>query len=387
MQSKANRTPWRLVPLVVLALGMMSQVAHAERELNSLSNLLAESDLVLLGQVTQVANPGSDDEVASVDMIGIVKGNPQPQVLVRGTPGDAEGHAFRRGQALLLFLRKDADPQPGVYSLAGDGSAAIGIAHANPRALRDLIAAWLEAKGTEQRVNLLLPYLSAPDGASASDGDSQAVPLGLLAAASQDLIDQPQKNLYLPGLVDLACGRTAPSGKAAYQWSLQIAGTLQLEDARDCFDRILADARESMSHTTSPGSAGVTDTVRPVDQELVQIAVDSLVSLGGHYSAQSLQSTLTSLASNILNSCDPSLFSSVVLGIGQLALTNTPVNADLVANVAMMSRFRSLASTAVHALGLIQNTAARIHLERIAREHPDKLIRSQANITLARIGG
>jgi hypothetical protein len=351
--------------LLAAMLGLLAvSPAAAERELLPLGKLLARADLVVVGQVAAIDGAGTPAELAAIDVRTILAGTAPDPLVVAGSPTDAEGHGFRDGEVLLLFLTSSPAP-PGATHAIVDGSAgAIAVDQETAKGAVDLLAPWLAGGTPAKRLTSLLPYLTA--------GGPRA-PAALLAAAAADFEETAPAGVNGTILVDLTCGRAEPVDRGVELWAIRMVGRLHIEDARDCLEDLV----------------GIeSGTGRVADRTAAEAAVDALVDLGGAHSVNVLQNSLAATAQQLYSRCNPASFASAtLLGLGQLGLHGEVVDSTLIGTIALQIHSRTAASTAVHALGLIQDAGARTYLQRLAREHHDPLIRSQASITLARIGG
>ena len=343
--------------------------AAAERELLPLKRLLASADLVVVGQVAAIDAAGTSAELAAIDVRTTLAGTVPDPLVVAGSPTDAEGHGFRDGEVLLLFLTSSGAPPGATHAIVDGSGGAIAIEQATAKGATDLLAVWVGGGTPTSRFASLLPYLKA--------GGPRA-PAALLAAATADFEETAPAGVSGATLVDLTCGRAEPVDRGVELWAIRMVGRLHIEDGRDCLEDLI----RIESGTVDPPAG------RLADRTAAEAAVDALVDLGGAHSVNVLQNALTASAQQLISRCNPASFASaVLLGLGQLGLHGELVDSTLIGATALQIRPRGAASTAVHALGLIGDAGARTSLQRLAREHPDPLIRSQASITLARIGG
>jgi len=353
---------WALrAPLVAGMLGLlMAGPAAGERELMPLDQLLESADLVIAGVVTKVESAGTADETATIEVEQTLLGSPTSLVSVAGTPTDPEGHGFRQGDRGLMFLTASKDS---TYHIVGGALGIFALGESTASSALDLVSAWHAKKDPTARLERLLVYVTS---------ETPHLPVGLLTAATETFRQGPLPSVGRITLRDLACGNVEPANRSVHQWAVRMAGRLRMENARPCLESLIP-----IKSQTHPG----------FDVSLAQSAVAALVDLGGIPSVLILEDELAGLPQLALGSCDSSYATAILQGLGELANQGFPVSGNQIGKTAFRVPFRNVASTAVHALGLIRDREAQLALRQVARRHPDSLIRSQASITLARIGG
>ncbi len=356
----------RMVAPAIIAMVVAANSSLAERVLVPLRQTIAASSLIVAGEVLSVSDQGAPAERATIDVRRTFLGTAPASLIVEGTPPDPEGHGFVAGQRLLLFLTTTPAPPAGAtHRLVDGGGGVIGLTAATAQGAGDLVQAAI-ANGTVP-FPVLRPYLA--------QGGTPA-PAVLLAATFSDFQDSVPIGVDGRALVDLACGTVAAASPAIRRSAIALAGQLRLEEARQCLEALLGTRRRR--RPTSPAG----------DPGARLAAARALGDLGGDESTPGLLNALVAEAKLLSSSCSGSLLAGeIALALGRLGEDGIRLNPKPIAKTAFRARTVSLASTAVHALGLIGDRKATSLLRRLGRRHRHPLIRAQALEAVARLGG
>ncbi len=346
----------RSIVWLALLVWLAAMPAAAERALPALSDLVSDSQSIVIGQVSKVESPGTASEVATLDVLSTIRGVARESIQVRGLPVHEEGHAFQVGQRLALFLESRPD---GRFELVDGGAGVFGVDGFDVVSSTELLLSWA-SESIQDRFTTLLGFVPA---------DGQKAPAALLAAATEDFVSSAPWIPDATVLAEISCGTRPAASRAMQYWALRMAGELQIAAARPCLEALFP------AHLDAEASS---------DRELTLAVMDGLVSFGGDSSVHRLEGWLAGSVRAVVDRCDPSIASAVLGGLGRLGHDGDRVDSMLVARTAFEIPYRTVASSAVHALGLIRGPEARSYLDRIARQHPDALIREQAQIALAR---
>ena len=315
-----------------------------------LSTLIDQAEIIAIGTAKEVTEDKSTGaQKATITLQETFRGKAPATLTLAGSTTDPTLHNFTVGVQFLGFLKTT----PKGFAPVGDLHGLIEIPAGRLPATSAIIKEWL-AKGTKIRLADLR-----------DDVVVQKAPAASVLISS--MLEEMAVHLTVadvPLVAEMACNQKQEFPSAVQVWAIHRVGPLKVGDARTCVEALLT----------------------AKDKSAVNLAaVETLGNLKDPRSLPALTSVLTTQdqAAEDVNDddADGGLSLAVILAMGKIG--DSSVVPDLL-KIAQNGDDLALHSTVVHALGLIgpKSIAA---LTDISKNHPNQLIRAQAQRTLERV--
>jgi hypothetical protein len=322
--------------LALLVLAILTGTARADGRVIGLGALIAQSDRIIIGTVTQV-EPGvaRGSHVATFAVQEHLKGAGIASLRLPGSEIDPSLNNFHVGVQFLAFLRA----VPGGYAQVGGLHGMVEIPRDRLPAVRNLTMDWITKSATIRLADMRDDMATQENPAS-----------GLLFGAMLEEMTLRLAPADYALVAEMACDSAKQFLAPARQWAIGRVGPARITQARPCVEQLLA-----------------------ADEDL-GARIAAAETLGALADSRSL----TPLVNVATGDEEDPLIESAVLAIGKL---RQPSAIPTLAKLATGEGDLGLHSTLVNALGLIGKDAVPA-LTDISTSHPAQLIRDQAKETL-----
>ena len=352
-----RRARWGLVALMA-GLVSVPSLSRADADPPRLGMMLATTDVVAVGTVVAV---DTQSDTATINVTHRIVGASPDTVTVPADGANPEGHPFEVGQRLLAFLKIIAGGQGSTHAPVSLG-AIFRLSEATEAATVQLASLVIPSPGPT--LGAVAPFLTETGAKPSLD----FVAIVLYELSARDLSSQG-------GLLSqIVCDTTGTYRHGARLWAIRDAGPRQIATARGCLASLV---RGAMPTRANPLGGNM------------EIGVAAAVALGEDPAVES-DAALRAVMKLCLKKVrtedtlqPPGLLLETALALGKIHSLGAP---GLLYKAALKSPMVPIASTAVHALGLIGDARAVSYLARLAPKHPNPIIREQAATAAALFG-
>ena len=407
-------------------LGLMaltSAPVQAYQGLVPLGELIDQSDHILIGVVTKVAQgttPGQ--QIAAIGVEEVLFGSALRRLSLMGSTTDPSHPEFHEGTRILAFLQAtrqtgNLEPVAGENGIIAVGDAAVAVT-------RDIVTTALDLGATIRLGDVQYGFRT----------ENPAPPRVLVGSLLEEL------SLWVtpaeaPLVQEMACDTRGSFHPATQLWAIYRVGVLRLAEARPCLEGFVKDVRtdygtlgaaiqalgdlgdpksvlvlRSLLPETQPlpavddgddgavredaapdddgdtepdGREDPEDETLAEDEEAWSSEADSWEELGQDPPPDD-DSPVQGESYGDAHDWrpDPGLTDAALLALGKIG---APEAIPELRRLALEGDTLDFHSTAVHALGLIGTPEVHQPLAEISETHPDELIRDQAKRTLERL--
>jgi hypothetical protein len=314
-----------------------------------LGTLIDQADVIVIGTAKEVSeDKASGSQKAAITIQETLRGKAPAALTLAGSTTDPTLHNFSVGVQFLGFLKATAKG----FTPVGDLHGLIEIPPGRLPATSAIIKEWLT-----KRTDIRLADLR--DDVVVQKSPAASVLIGSMLeemAARLTAVDGPL-------VTEMACNQKQEFPSAIQVWAIHRVGPLKVGDARSCVETLLTAKDQSAASLA---------------------AAETLGNLKDPRSLPALTSVLTTqdqTSEDINDDADGGLSLAVILAMGKIGDSSA---VSTLLKIAQNGEDLALHSTVVHALGLIGPKSIDA-LTDISKNHPNQLIRAQAQRTLERV--
>ncbi len=314
-----------------------------------LGTLIDQADVIVIGTAKEVnEDKASGSQKAAITIQETLLGKAPATLTLAGSTTDPTLHNFTVGVQFLGFLKATSTG----FTPVGDLHGLIEIPAGRLPATNAIIKEWL-AKRTDIRLANLRDDVVVQKSPAAS----------VLIGSMLEEMTARLTVADVPLVTEMACNQKQEFPSAVQVWAIHRVGPLKVGDARSCVEALLTAKDKSAASLA---------------------AAETLGNLKDPRSLPALTSVLTTqdqASEDVNDDADGGLSLAVILAIGKIGDSSA---VSTLLKIAQNGEDLALHSTVVHALGLIGPKSIDA-LTDISKNHPNQLIRAQAQRTLERV--